>query len=313
MLQVMPPELLSLIALHLATFPSSSEDSSLGITLTRQPLSLGPPAALIPLLLTSRYVHTALTASPALFAGICKAKFGWADVRREANLYPSLQGPSRSAAAYKSRLVHLCAVLRVLREGDVHCEQAAWAMGEAWAMLVGDEWVDCEVGGGEHSIGAVGHGYGSTAANSQNAPRAWVLVPKNRTQLEWAGAEAFAERYLRERVYGRQRWFASFLDGEESEDDADEMAAAEGDEGGPEDPGGGAQFAAGGRGGGGYRPDGRGRGWPVDSPAAASALWVLWFFASEAKLGAESEEQRRDAMSLLLPFVTIPYRVSSSF
>jgi hypothetical protein len=197
MLHTLPPELLSLVALHLATSPGSSFVPAI------PSLSLGPPAALIPLLLACRYVHTALTASPALFAGICKAKFGWAAAGREAALYPypsSLRASHTSSAAAhgKSRLIHLCGVLRVLREGDVHGDEADWALTEAWAMLVGDEWVDCEVPNPD-----------ATARR-----RAWLPVPKNRAQLEWAGAEAFAERYLRERVYGRERWWFASSAGE---------------------------------------------------------------------------------------------------
>ncbi|PPQ75458.1 hypothetical protein CVT26_016105, partial [Gymnopilus dilepis] len=93
MLLRLPPELIDTIAFTLVAHTP-----------------LGPPAALLPLLLTHSSLHTQLTSAPFL-ARIARLKLDTAAVTRR------LFSPSPADLA--EHLVHACRVLQALRAGDV--------------------------------------------------------------------------------------------------------------------------------------------------------------------------------------------------
>lgn len=104
---------------------------------------------------------------------------------------------------------------------------------------------------------------------------------KNQCQLDWAGLDAYLLRYLREKLY----------------EDAEAS-----------------------------------NGWPAENPSNALALWLMWMNTTEgefifvfsslslitalrliAKLHAETPEQRLEVINMILPFVTIAYRVCAHY
>ncbi|KAF9011371.1 hypothetical protein BDQ17DRAFT_1346082 [Cyathus striatus] len=123
-----------------------------------------------------------------------------------------------------AQLVSWCHALRVIRTGDVFHEDAEDALLRAWMMMLEND-------------------------------------GKNRSQLEWAGVEAFVEAWVVGRLY----------------EDA-----------------------------------GLNAGWPRDSPGNACAVWLVWLFTTREKLVAEPPAKRELIVSLLLPFVLVPYRYASS-
>ncbi|KAF9461899.1 hypothetical protein BDZ94DRAFT_1322969 [Collybia nuda] len=132
---------------------------------------LGPPCDIIPLLLTSSHFNQALSPStnPVLFARIFRYKFDTRAVERRAFTPSHVQ--------CMEQLVHYCRTMQVLRSGDVYVEprpmyggddderSATDALFTAFMMMLEDD-------------------------------------GKNARQLqEWACADAFAERYLRRRLF----------------------------------------------------------------------------------------------------------------
>ncbi|TFK42225.1 hypothetical protein BDQ12DRAFT_598949 [Crucibulum laeve] len=61
-----------------------------------------------------------------------------------------------------------------------------------------------------------------------------------------------------------------------------------------------------------YETRGMCDGWPEESMVSACALWVMWMFTTKEKLHAETPIQREQLISLVLPFVLLPYRYASS-
>ncbi|KAJ6617664.1 hypothetical protein B0H10DRAFT_1948168 [Mycena sp. CBHHK59/15] len=125
----------------------------------------------------------AARAGPALEARVWRAKFTPDD--DDDDEHAGRGGAARRRAA---QLRHACAALRVLRTGDVHAPGAGPALHAAYRLLLGDD-----------------------------ARR------RNRGQLVWAGAEEFALRYVRDRLYegrwaeGRKGWPRGGVDGEGSD------------------------------------------------------------------------------------------------
>ncbi|KAJ7489692.1 hypothetical protein B0H11DRAFT_1060579 [Mycena galericulata] len=367
-LLALPPELLTLIALRLATLPPN----------------LGPPAALLPLLLTCRGVYERLTwrvssgengsgsgsrgngkrggggggGNPGLWARIARAKFAFSPASLDlldssfdsdddspypfADDFPLSEfelGKADAPLPLRALHTHLT-TLRVLRTGDPYHPLAARALRNAYGMLITDGGAgdsmctaddDGEVkervglSGGTPSLAALGlvsPSHSSSPSNSSNstsrtstssalAVEGNRVAGKNRRQLAWAGARAFALRWVRERLWegrfglspsslgdsssslgeGRARRRAAAGSGARSRSRQGERAQGEGDASGP--------WTA---------------GWPRDTPTGAAALWVLWFFEDGATLRPEPEPDpaRRHLMSLLLPFVVAPFRYPSS-
>ncbi|KAG6864707.1 hypothetical protein C0991_007746, partial [Blastosporella zonata] len=54
-------------------------------------------------------------------------------------------------------------------------------------------------------------------------------------------------------------------------------------------------------------------GWPFDDDVDGYALWVLWMLTSEESLLKETAAERAQIQRVLLPFVYIPFRYSTSF
>ncbi|KAI3603067.1 hypothetical protein WG66_014973 [Moniliophthora roreri] len=54
-------------------------------------------------------------------------------------------------------------------------------------------------------------------------------------------------------------------------------------------------------------------GWPLQDARNSCALWVLWYLTTKDRLLKESEDSREQLISLVLPFVTVPYRYPSAF
>ncbi|KAJ7440069.1 hypothetical protein B0H11DRAFT_549291 [Mycena galericulata] len=219
-LLALPPELLTLIALHLATTPPN----------------LGPPAALLPLLLTCRAVYERLTwraeGGRGLWVRVGGAKFAVLppalDFLEDFEDFEDDFAPSgfdkQEYAPLRALHTHLT-TLRVLRTGDPYHPLAARALRNAYWMLVADG------GPGAHSIctaseddegkvlDRIGLSSGtpslaslglvsSTSASTNftstaggRTPRTGAGIGKNRRQLAWAGARAFALRWVRERLW----------------------------------------------------------------------------------------------------------------
>ncbi|KAJ7465818.1 hypothetical protein B0H11DRAFT_62665 [Mycena galericulata] len=353
-LLALPPELLTLIALRLATLPPN----------------LGPPAALLPLLLTCRGVYERLTwrvssggngsgsgssggngsgsrgkggsGNPGLWARIARAKFALPGSPAFAALLDSdydfpLSDLGKPSTPLPLRALHThLTTLRVLRTGDPYHPLAARALRGAYAMLVADADVqeggwglgtaeDDDADGGEGgkgkgkgtvkervglssgtpSLAALGLGSpshspspssSSSSSTSRVEGKSLGKTGKNRHQLAWAGARAFALRWVRERLWEGRFGFGfgadSSVDVDPSFGEGRARARARGEEGDAAGP-----WTA---------------GWPRDTPTGAAALWVLWFFEDGATLRPEPDPARRHLMSLLLPFVVAPFRYPSS-
>ncbi|KAJ7850300.1 hypothetical protein B0H14DRAFT_3452037 [Mycena olivaceomarginata] len=96
---------------------------------------------------------------------------------------------------------------------------------------------------------------------------------KNRPQVAWAGARAFALGYVLERLY----------EGGHSSDAEHEHAHP--------------AWCV---------------GWPHDMERAMAALWVLWFFEGKDTLHAKLEPLWWHIMDLLLPMVVAPFQYPSA-
>ncbi|KAJ7439027.1 hypothetical protein B0H11DRAFT_2356445 [Mycena galericulata] len=319
-LLALPPELLTLIALRLATTPPN----------------LGPPAALLPLLLTCRAVYERLTwraeGGRGLWVRVGGAKF--------AVLPPALDfledfedfADGDDVGLWKDcgvRTLHThLATLRVLRTGDPFHPLAGRALRNAYWMLIADGGsapgsmctADDEDGGGGKvhdriglssgtpslaSLGLITSSSTSTNSTSTNSTsggrtRGGEGVGKNRRQLAWAGARAFALRWVRERL-----WEGRFGERVEAAADAEREGGFDGaqmeereEEGEEEEEGQGQEG----------EEDPQNAGWPRDTDTHAAALWVLWFFEDGATLRPEPDAARRHLMGLLLPFVVAGFR-----
>ncbi|KAJ7466411.1 hypothetical protein FB451DRAFT_412935 [Mycena latifolia] len=278
-LLTLPPELLTLIALHLAT----------------RPPNLGPPSVLLPLLRTCRALHARLTFSKnaGLWGAIGRAKFAL-PVSPPYSPHPFAAsdpwhheggahggGGSLTAAAYALR-TH-CVALSVLRSGDVHAPGTGPALVHAYGMLVSDRWGKAPLGASREGLPPLPEGLGSASGADEDEGEAGggtlhtKAEGKNRRQLAWAGAREFALRFVRERLY-------------------------EGRYGGADSRGGGGAAVG----------EEWCVGWPRDTEARAAALWVVWFFEGWDTVRAEPEPARRALMALLLPFVVAPFRYPSA-
>ncbi|KAJ7673231.1 hypothetical protein DFH06DRAFT_58980 [Mycena polygramma] len=287
-LLTLPPELLELVALHLAT----------------RPPNLGPPATLLPLLATCRAFLTRLGwgRNWGLWARIARCKFSFADDGTGYVPYAGypwavpdpdgndldLDGMKRTTqthAAYALRTRTLA--LRTIRAGDVHVPGAARALQVAYGMLLEDRWEGARMDWTQLDVALGRASAVSGVGNDDGDADDWRTrgKGKNRRQLLWADAREFAMCYVRERLY----------EGRFGERDAALEASSHPHESRPE----GHTLA--------WRA-----GWPRDAEGAAAALWVLWFFEGVETLTAEPEPLRRHIMSLLLPLVVAPFRYTSS-
>ncbi|KAJ7815867.1 hypothetical protein B0H14DRAFT_2845999 [Mycena olivaceomarginata] len=273
-LLALPPELIQLVALHLATAPPN----------------LGPPAALLPLLSVCRRLHALLGWGQnwAFWAKVGRAKFTSCDqefVPYEGypwlGVVPSIgHGHSITGHAHAIHAAHAlrarCTALSVLRRGDPSVPGAVRALKIAYGMLIEDDWA-----GEKLDWTALGRSMSASTTTAVVDDSEYMRGKgKNRRQLAWAGARAFALRYVLERLY----------EGRYGERDADDDSDAEHEH---------AHLA--------WRV-----GWPRDTERAAAALWVLWFFEGEDTLRAEPEPLRRYIMDLLLPMVVAPFRYPSA-
>jgi hypothetical protein len=134
---------------------------------------LGPPSSLTPLLLTCHYLYSSLRPSSkhglSLYARIFKYKFDSSAVQRRAF--------KPSNAQYLDQMIHYCRAMKVLRRGDVYASptthdngfnddnDASDSMFTAFMMMLEDD----------------GRNY--------------------RQLLEWAHADVFAEKWVRNRLY----------------------------------------------------------------------------------------------------------------
>ncbi|KAJ7440732.1 hypothetical protein FB451DRAFT_1191382 [Mycena latifolia] len=194
-LLTLPPELLTFIALHLAT----------------RPPNLGPPSALLPLLRTCRALHAriAFSENAALWGAIGRAKFALP----VSPPYPftasdpwhhkgGAPGGSLKAAAHALR-TH-CAALSVLRSDDIHAPGAGSALVHAYGMLVSDRWGKAPLGASREGLPPLPEGLGSASGADKDEGGGTLhrkAEGKNRRQLAWAGAREFALRFVRERLY----------------------------------------------------------------------------------------------------------------
>ncbi|KAJ7232333.1 hypothetical protein B0H12DRAFT_1223214 [Mycena haematopus] len=282
MLLTLPPELIHQVALHLATGPPN----------------LGPPAAVLPLLVVCKRLYALLgwSRNRAFWARVACAKFTFLFVDGYVPYagypYVGLGEPEPNSAAHDRRgrgragdaaqgLRTRCAALGVIRRGDPFAVGAARALRVAYGMLLEDEWAGDRLDWTQLDI-ALGRTPTSTAQEEEE-----YRPGKNRRQLAWAGARAFALRYVRERLYvGRYGdW----------DDPATPHHAEVASERRPE-----------------WAEPAWRVGWPRDAEGTAAALWVLWFFESDAALRAEDEALRRHVMSLLLPLIVAPFRYASA-
>ncbi|KAJ7064163.1 hypothetical protein C8F01DRAFT_39926 [Mycena amicta] len=238
----LPHELLELIALHLAT----------------RPPNLGPPAALIPLLCTCRFLHDTLAPkhNPALYARIARAKF----------VLGHEMIPARKSLVqqHASILPSLCLALRVIRSGDPYHPDANNALQLAYTLLRADDVK-------KPALTALSYAL-PPPANTHDDDDA-IGRAKNKRQLGWAGARAFALRWIRARL-----WEGRYGERDPNPDGSQVWRV----------------------------------GWPRDSNASAAALWVLWFFESKETLSAERDIVRENIMALVLPFVVAPFRYASA-
>ncbi|KAJ7075200.1 hypothetical protein B0H15DRAFT_956684 [Mycena belliarum] len=179
-LLALPPELLTLIALHLGTLTPS----------------LGPPSSLLPLLLTCRALYLHLRwRNWALWGGLGRAKFACSSAMEGAE-----RGSLKPAAhVLKSR----CIALRTLRAGNVYAPDAGDVLINAYWMLIGDVWPAAPLSSTDlpplpEALRPLQADADSDAVGGQNRTR---CEAKNRRQLAWAGARDFALRYVRLRLY----------------------------------------------------------------------------------------------------------------
>ncbi|KAJ7351172.1 hypothetical protein DFH08DRAFT_992352 [Mycena albidolilacea] len=200
----------------------------------------------------------------AFWAKVGRAKFTSCDERESVTAHaPAIH----AAHALRAR----CTALSVLHRGDPFVPGAARALKIAYGMLIEDDWAGETL---ERSMSPFIHSASNEDSEYMRGKG------KNRRQLAWAGARAFALRYVLERLY----------EGRYGERDADDDSDAEYEH---------AHLA--------WHV-----GWPRDTERAAAALWVLWFFEGEDTLRAEPEPLRRHIMDLLLPMVVAPFRYSSA-
>ncbi|KAJ7691429.1 hypothetical protein B0H17DRAFT_1331097 [Mycena rosella] len=195
-LLTLPPELLTLIALHLATAPPN----------------LGPPAALLPLLRTCRALHARLGfgGNPALWGRIGRAKFARASLVSEYSADGVHGNPLlESAQALRAH----CVTLQTLRTGDPYARGAGGALVAAYTLLVQDSWGATPLSASQEGMGALPEALRPLRATATSGvEREDKTSGKNRKQLAWAGAREFAMRFVRLRLYeGRY--------GEEDDDD----------------------------------------------------------------------------------------------
>ncbi|KAF7440237.1 hypothetical protein PC9H_000581 [Pleurotus ostreatus] len=54
------------------------------------------------------------------------------------------------------------------------------------------------------------------------------------------------------------------------------------------------------------------KGWPVESLENSCALWLLWMMTTEERLSKESLEEKEELVSMILPWVMVPFRYSSA-
>ncbi|KAJ6550240.1 hypothetical protein B0H19DRAFT_1160673 [Mycena capillaripes] len=278
----LPSELLELIALHLAT----------------RPPNLGPPAALLPLLSSCLGVYERLGWGQnwGLWAKLGRAKFTDAYPS-----YPYLDDDDFGAGGdpHGGRIRHAahtfrtrCTALSILRTGDPYAPGAGRALKIAYGMLVEDDW-----GGAALDFTQVDMALGRTPVGNGANDGDWHAdgkKGKNRRQLLWAGARAFALRYVTGRLH-EGRW------GEH--DPIQQDGGMRNDLVPPNsERAWRAEWST---------PAWR-AGWPRDADGAAAALWVLWFFEGEDNLRAEPEPLRRHLMTLLLPLVVAPFRYTST-
>jgi hypothetical protein len=155
---------------------------------------LGPPSTLIPLLLTSHHLLSCLSSktNPALHARIFKYKFDVSAVERRAF--------KPSHAQCIDQMKHYCRAMKVLRRGDVYaCPKRH----------------DDTAAPGEEASAAYDPSPDDVSGDDNDAQDAMFTAfmmmleddGRNFRQLvEWAHADVFAERYVRERLYeGRER------------------------------------------------------------------------------------------------------------
>ncbi|KAJ7066315.1 hypothetical protein C8F01DRAFT_1079940 [Mycena amicta] len=163
-LLALPAELLELIALHLAT----------------RPPNLGPPAALVALLCSCRLLHAGLAPehNAPLYARIARAKF--------------VLGPS-TVRKYAAVLPSLCVTLRVIRSGDPYHPYASSALQMAYTLLIADDTKKPALGALSYALPA--------SASATNDDEMVIGIGKNKRQLGWAGARAFALRWIRARMW----------------------------------------------------------------------------------------------------------------
>ncbi|KAJ7858114.1 hypothetical protein B0H13DRAFT_1154782 [Mycena leptocephala] len=303
-LLLLPPELLELIALYLATGPPN----------------LGPPAALLPLLSTCRAVHDRLgwgAGRWTFWARIANAKFTSCtdadapyvpyDGYPYAPLDPAYGHATHgnSALEYRAHTLRTrCLALALLRRGDPHAPGAGRALRVAYGMLVEEGGLGERLDFSQVDI-VLGRATTSTTASTspENANEGeWRSKTKNRRQLTWANTRAFAWRYIRERMYvgrfgkGQTGEGRNFSNSNINAQPSAPRANADSD---PEDR---------------HWQDSPAwrAGWPRPTQALAAALWVAWFFEGEDALRAEPEPLRRHHMSLLLPMVVAPFRYASA-
>lgn len=131
---------------------------------------LGPPSDILSLLVASSHFNQALSpsANPGLYARIFRHKFDYSAVERRAFTPTSNQ--------YLDQLIHYCRALQILRSGNVFVQPRP--------MGTDDDDERC-------AFDALGTGFIMMMEDDG----------KNARQLQWAGADVFAERFLRRRLY----------------------------------------------------------------------------------------------------------------
>ncbi|KAJ7321069.1 hypothetical protein DFH08DRAFT_970355 [Mycena albidolilacea] len=144
---------------------------------------------------------------------------------------------------------------------------ATHALKIAYGMLIEDNWPGEELDWSALNA-ALGHMSTVVVKDSEDMQG----KGKNRPQLAWAGARAFALGYVLERQY-----------------EAGHSSDAEHEHAHPA-----------------WRV-----GWPHDMECATAALWVLWFFEGKDTLRAKLEPLWWHIMDLLLPMVIAPFRYPS--
>ncbi|KAK7464645.1 hypothetical protein VKT23_005852 [Stygiomarasmius scandens] len=53
--------------------------------------------------------------------------------------------------------------------------------------------------------------------------------------------------------------------------------------------------------------------WPEDNASNSFAMWIMWYLTTKERLLQEQEDERESLISLILPFVTVPYRYPSAY